>query len=105
MATQTKQSTASNLEGATKRVRKLNDNIVERARRGGEESLEAYEGLLQSVADFAVYPEELDLHLRVGALKGDRVADLRPGLLAALAARVLVGTVGGARRAIRLGPW
>src|SRR5215204_4662194 len=28
MATQTKQSTASNLEGATKRVRKLNDHIV-----------------------------------------------------------------------------
>jgi len=52
MATQTKQSTASNLEGATKRVRKLNDNIVERARRGGKESLEAYEGLLQSVADY-----------------------------------------------------
>jgi hypothetical protein len=52
MAKQTKQSTASNIEAATKRARKLNDRIIERARRGGEESLEAYEGLLQSVADY-----------------------------------------------------
>ena len=52
MANQTKQSAASNVESATKRARNLNDRIIERARRGGEESLEAYEGLLQSVADY-----------------------------------------------------
>src|SRR5215212_1458263 len=52
MAKQTRQSTASNLEAATKRARTLNDRIIERARRGGEESLEAYEGLLKSVADY-----------------------------------------------------
>ena len=52
MAAQAKSTTGSNLESATKRVRKLNDGILERAQRGGEASLEAYEGLLKSIADY-----------------------------------------------------
>lgn len=52
MAKQAKSKGGSNLESATKRVRKLNDGIVQRAQRGGETSLEAYEELLTSIADY-----------------------------------------------------
>lgn len=52
MAKQAKSTSGKSLESATKRARELNDRIVERAQRGGEASLDAYEGLLKSIADY-----------------------------------------------------
>jgi uncharacterized damage-inducible protein DinB len=39
-------------DAVIRRVRDLNEQIVESARRGGDESLEAYENLLKTVADY-----------------------------------------------------
>jgi len=52
MANQPKEAGASSFEAAAQRVRDLNERILERARRGGTASLEAYEALLKSIADY-----------------------------------------------------
>jgi hypothetical protein len=52
MANQRKEARLSGIEAAAQRVRDLNDRIVERARRGGTASLDAYEGLLKSIAEY-----------------------------------------------------
>lgn len=52
MAQQKKDQSASTAEAGVQRVRKLNDGIVDSARRGGEASLDAYEQLLKSIADY-----------------------------------------------------
>jgi len=108
MAKETKQSTASNLESATKRVRTLNDRIIERARRGGEESLEAYEGLLKSVADYQQSAGQRagDFVSRLGRAQANFTRDLaKAGPSAARRARSTVGEVtGSAARQVRRMP-
>ena len=49
MATKASDTTG---DAVIRRVRDLNEQIVESARRGGDESLEAYETLLKTIADF-----------------------------------------------------
>jgi hypothetical protein len=43
--------TNARIESAITRVRELNDRIVTRAREGGEESIEAYQRMLENVAE------------------------------------------------------
>jgi hypothetical protein len=51
MAASTRDPATSEIDQAIARICELNDHIVASARRGGEASLEAYEGLLRVVAD------------------------------------------------------
>src|SRR5215210_5914255 len=52
MARDAKDSAASRGEAALQRIRDLNESILERAREAGKNSLDAYERLLKSVADY-----------------------------------------------------
>ena len=51
MATQTRDRATSHVDQTIDRIREINGHIVESARRAGEESLEAYERLLKTIAD------------------------------------------------------
>jgi hypothetical protein len=51
MATKSRDSAASRIDAASGRIRDLNDRIIDRARRRGEASLDAYERLLNTVAE------------------------------------------------------
>jgi hypothetical protein len=51
VATQTKRSAAGGADAAIGRIRDLNDRILEGAKRGGASSLDAYERLLENIAD------------------------------------------------------
>ncbi|MGI8674882.1 MAG: hypothetical protein ACR2KD_06245 [Thermoleophilaceae bacterium] len=51
MAKDSKSTGGTAVEVVARRVRSLNDEILEAARRGGEASLEAYESFLKTVAD------------------------------------------------------
>jgi hypothetical protein len=51
MAKDSKSTGGTAVEAVARRVRSLNDEILEAARRGGEASLEAYESFLKTVAD------------------------------------------------------
>jgi hypothetical protein len=51
MATQTRDRAASHVDQTIGRIREINDQIVDSARRGGEASLQAYERLLRTIAD------------------------------------------------------
>ena len=52
MARNAKEAGVSRGEAGLQRVRELNESIVGRAREAGKDSLEAYERLLKSVADY-----------------------------------------------------
>src|SRR3954453_20482034 len=49
--TDTKRSAAGGADAAIGRIRDLNDRVVENASRGGAASLEAYERLLENIAE------------------------------------------------------
>ena len=107
MASQTKDASASNLETAAQRVREVNERILERARRGGQASLEAYEGLLTSVADYqqSVGERSGDFVSRVGRAQAEFTRELaKAGPSAARRVRSAVGdlTSGAARQARRV---
>jgi hypothetical protein len=51
MATKTRDRAASHVDQTIGRIREINDQIVDSARRGGEVSLHAYERLLNTIAD------------------------------------------------------
>jgi hypothetical protein len=51
MATKTRDGVASGLDETIGRIREINDHIIASARRGGEQSVQAYERLLRIIAD------------------------------------------------------
>src|SRR5947199_2548210 len=51
MATQPRDRATSHADQTIGQIRAINDHIVESARRGGEQALQAYERLLKTIAD------------------------------------------------------
>jgi hypothetical protein len=51
MATQTRDRATSHVDQTIGQIREINDHIVDAARRGGEEALQAYERLLKGIAN------------------------------------------------------
>lgn len=107
VAQDVKGQTAVALDSSVGRIRDLNDRIVDAAKRGGEASLQAYERLLQTVADVQEAGGSRTARFVEAVAKAQasfvrEVASASPDALKAVTERVSEVTGAAARQARRV---
>lgn len=93
---QRKETSASAVESTARRIRDLNERIIDSSRRAGSASLDAYEGLLRNVADFqeSAGARGAEWVSSFGKAQADFVRELAKAYPSA--ARRITGRIGGA---------